>query len=63
MLNIHLHCCRFGYKRAKLALKIRAIKNLCEAQFDLNAKFKVGISMPNWLVFGSLTEARIKVSK
>ena len=35
---------RFGYKRAKLALRIRIIKALCEAQFDLNARFKLNIN-------------------
>ena len=35
---------RFGYKQAKLALKIRLIKYLCETQFDLNAKFKLEIN-------------------
>merc|ERR1711936_620941 len=35
---------RFGYKKAKLALKIRLIKYLCETQFDLNAKFKLDIN-------------------
>ena len=29
---------RFGYKRAKLGLRIRLVKHLCEAQFDLNAR-------------------------
>ena len=35
---------RFGFKRAKLALKIRILKYLCETQFDLNAKFKLDIN-------------------
>ena len=35
---------RFGFKRAKLGLKIRMLKYLCESQFDLNAKFKLEIN-------------------
>ena len=35
--NSHISL-RFGYKRAKLALRIRLLKHLCEAQFDLNAR-------------------------
>merc|ERR1719411_1883997 len=35
---------RFGLRKAKLALKIRLIKYLCETQFDLNAKFKLEIN-------------------
>ncbi|XP_053204430.1 remodeling and spacing factor 1-like [Panonychus citri] len=35
---------RYGYKNVNLGIRLAAFKNLLEAQFDYNAKFKTGIN-------------------